>query len=158
MSKEHTLGYRPVGKRSLCKQRSLLGNAHKMHAHNNRRPVLYMVRFATVSRQLFGKHLPFARHEILNNATVGLKKWKRLFLLHDSKQVTKSRSWVLYESLWSKDLSAWSSRITTARGRCQGTAGENTAGRIRLSVCCGDLWIMKISGGAVITCTYELCA
>jgi hypothetical protein len=29
--------------------------------------------------------------------------------------------------------------------------------RKRLSRCCGNLWIMEISGGAVITCTYESC-
>jgi hypothetical protein len=36
-------------------------------------------------------------------------------------------------------------------------AGEDTAGWKRLSVCCGDLWIVEISGGAVIACGSELC-
>jgi hypothetical protein len=52
-------------------------------------------------------------------------------------------------------LSAWSVRISTARSRCQGTAGEDTAGWKKLSGCCGNLWIVKIIGGTVIACSPE---
>jgi hypothetical protein len=41
--------------------------------------------------------------------------------------------------------------------RCQGTAGEDTAGWKRLSGCCSDLRIVEISGGVVIACSSELC-
>jgi hypothetical protein len=34
-------------------------------------------------------------------------------------------------------------------------AGEDTAGWKRLSGCCGDLWIVEISGGAVIACSSD---
>jgi hypothetical protein len=37
-------------------------------------------------------------------------------------------------------------------------AGEDTAGWKRLSGFCGDLWIVEISGGAVIACSPESCA
>jgi hypothetical protein len=51
---------------------------------------------------------------------------------------------------WREDLSAWSWRISTVKRRCQGTAIEDTAGWEKLSGCCRDLWIVEISGGAVI--------
>jgi hypothetical protein len=44
------------------------------------------------------------------------------------------------------------------RSRCQGAAGEDTAGWKRLSVCCGGLQIAEISGGTIIACTSESCA
>jgi hypothetical protein len=46
-------------------------------------------------------------------------------------------------------------RNPTVRNRCQETAGEDTVGWKMLSGCCGDLWIMEISGGAVIACSSE---
>jgi hypothetical protein len=52
-------------------------------------------------------------------------------------------------------VSAWSWRISTVRSRCQGTVGEATAGWNRFSGCCGASWIVEISRGAVLTCTYE---
>jgi hypothetical protein len=35
-------------------------------------------------------------------------------------------------------------------------AGENKAGWKRLSGCYGDLWIVEITGGTVITCSNDL--
>jgi hypothetical protein len=32
------------------------------------------------SGQRLGKHVPVARHQVLNNATVGLQQWKNCFL------------------------------------------------------------------------------
>jgi hypothetical protein len=66
-------------------------------------------------------------------------------------------SWVLHGRLCQEDLSAWSWRISTVRSRHQGTAGEDTADWKRLSRCCGDLWIVEISSGAVITCSSAWC-
>jgi hypothetical protein len=40
---------------------------------------------------------------------------------------------------------------------CQGTANEDTEGWERLSGFCGNLWIVEISGGTVITYTYQSC-
>jgi hypothetical protein len=54
-----------------------------------------------------------------------------------------------------KDLIAGSCRISTVRSRCQGTAGEYITRWERLSRCCGELWIVQISDGAVITCSSE---
>jgi hypothetical protein len=34
--------------------------------------------------------------------------------------------------------------ISTIKSRCQGTAGENTAGWKKLSEYCGDLWIVEV--------------
>jgi hypothetical protein len=48
-------------------------------------------------------------------------------------------------------------KISTIRSRCQRTAGEDTAGWKRLSVCCGDMWIVKICGSAVIDRSSESC-
>jgi hypothetical protein len=64
-------------------------------------------------------------------------------------------SGVLYGRLWRQNLSAWSWRLSTVRSRCQGTADKDTAGWKRLIGCCDDLWSVKISGGAVITCSSE---
>jgi hypothetical protein len=35
--------------------------------------------------------------------------------------------------------------------------GDDTAGLKRSGWCCGDLWIVEISGGTVITCSSKLC-
>jgi hypothetical protein len=70
------------------------------------------------------------------------------------KRVGATKS-VRYESLWREDLKAWSWKISTVRSLCQTTVSEDTACWKRLRGCCGDLWIVEISGGAVITCTYE---
>jgi hypothetical protein len=74
--------------------------------------------------------------------------WKAMVI-----QFSWGNNWeaVLNENRQRKDLDAGSWRISAVRSRCQGTAGEDTAGWKRLSGCCGDLWIVEISGGAVIT-------
>jgi hypothetical protein len=48
-------------------------------------------------------------------------------------------------------------RISTVRSRCQRTASEDTAGWKKISGCCGNLWILEISGGDIITSTYASC-
>jgi hypothetical protein len=63
----------------------------------------------------------------------------------------------LYGSLQRENLSAWSWRISSVRSCCQGMSGEDTAYWKRLSRCCGDLWIVEISSGTVITCSSESC-
>jgi hypothetical protein len=66
-------------------------------------------------------------------------------------------SWqeVLNEIRRRKDLSARSWTMSTLRSSCQGTAGENTEGWISLSECYGELWSTEISGGSVITWSYD---
>jgi hypothetical protein len=46
--------------------------------------------------------------------------------------------------------------ISAVRSRCQGTAGEDTAGW-KLSGCCGDLRIVEISSGAMVATIPESC-
>jgi hypothetical protein len=55
---------------------------------------------------------------------------------------------------WCCEDRTW--RISTVRSRCQGTT-EDIAASKRLSGCCGNLWIVEISDGAVITCSSEWC-
>jgi hypothetical protein len=64
---EIIMSYRPVGKRWLCKQRPLLGNARNIHARNNRRTLFVVVRAATVSGQRLDKHVPATKD---TNATI----------------------------------------------------------------------------------------
>jgi hypothetical protein len=66
-------------------------------------------------------------------------------------------SWqaVLNKSRRRKDLNAGSWRISTVRSLCQGTAGEDIAGWIKLSGCCGELWIVENSGSSIVVKTPE---
>jgi hypothetical protein len=66
-------------------------------------------------------------------------------------------TWVLHWRLWWSNLRAWSWRIFSLRSHCQGSAGEDKAGFKKLSGCCGDLWIVEISGSAVTTYGSEWC-
>jgi hypothetical protein len=56
--------------------------------------------------------------------------------------------WVLYGNLWREDVSVWLLEAV-ARERPVKT---QQAGK-RLGGCCGDLWIVEISSGAVIVYT-----
>jgi sulfatase maturation enzyme AslB (radical SAM superfamily) len=42
------------------------------------------------------------------------------------------------------------------RSSCRGTAGEDTASWKSFSVCCGDMYVVEISGDAVIACISEI--
>jgi hypothetical protein len=148
------VAYKPVAKRWLCKERPFLGNARNIHEHNNRRVLFSVVRVATVSRQRLGKHFPA---ETNTHATYEELLETRFYVGPCRDVITETieaTSVVLCGSLWREDLRTWSWRISTVRSRCQRTTGEDTAGWKRLSVCCGDLWIVEISNGAVIT-SYE---
>jgi hypothetical protein len=48
---DNNVAYRPVAKRQLFKQRPLLGSASNIHARNNRRTVISVIRTATVAMQ-----------------------------------------------------------------------------------------------------------
>jgi ParB-like chromosome segregation protein Spo0J len=106
------------------------------------------------SRQRLGKHVPAATDthatiEVLLETVFSTRSMQRGY-----KEDTAES--VLYGRLWREDLRAEAEEFplleTVIRERLLTTAGWR-----RLCECCGDLWIVEVSGGAVIKCNYELC-
>jgi hypothetical protein len=128
--------YRPVTKRWLCKQQPFLGNS------------LVNTFLLLGSRFLIKPQLDYNNE----NGVFLCGSCQGIIL-----KTIGATQLVLYGSLCRDDFSAWSWRISTVRSCCQGTAGENTAGWKILSGCCGDMGLVEIGCGAVITCTYKSC-
>jgi hypothetical protein len=149
------VAYRPVAKHWICIQQLLLGNARNIHAHNNRRTVFSVVCAAAVSGQRLGIHVPASGYERNDRLTVFSMWFVPRCYNQDSWSNEFSR--LLYGRLWRQDVSECSWRIFTVRSCCQGRAGEDTACWEMLSGCCGDLWIVHISSGAVIACSSVSC-
>jgi hypothetical protein len=130
------VAYIPVAKRSLCKQRPVLVNG------------------SVNTFPLLGSRFVIMQQLDYNNGDGCFYLALPRCYKQGSSVILES---VLHGRLWREDLSAWSWKISTVRTRCQRAARESTAGWKRLSECSGHLWIVEISGGAVITCTYGSC-
>jgi hypothetical protein len=107
------------------------------------------------SSQRLGKHVPIATNrrsttDILLEAGVSMWSVVRIYLQDNlGGQINIVRETV------KTGLERGSWRKSVLEAVCQGTAVKGTAGCMRLSRCCGDLWIVEISGGALITCCTE---
>jgi hypothetical protein len=125
--------------------------------------------YQSVCMQRLGKHFPAATDthatiEVLLETVFStwsvLRSYKednwsnRISFVWES--VKKRSSWEVATVQRGLERGSW--RISTVRSRCKDRADEDTADWKRLSGCCGDLWILEISGGAIFVCSFELCA
>jgi hypothetical protein len=153
----YILGYRPVPKQSLCKQRPLLGNARNIHPRNNR---------------MTGLCNQFQSNGLVNTPTAIVLLLETVFYIGSVQSGCKEEfSWELAVEFrssmlavsrelgrWSwefrcgmltsgqrRDHASWS--ISLGRSRCQETASGN-CNRLRTLVCVCQ-WSVK--------CSFEEC-
>jgi hypothetical protein len=147
------VAYRPVAKRLLCKQRPLLGNARNIYAPNNMRTVFPVVRTAAIAMQRRSKHMSTAKSPCATMEELCFlcgPWWDVISTRHSSGEFSTG---CCEERTWAREAEESPLLEVVARERPVKTAGFK-----RLSVCCGDLWIAEISGGAVIACSSKSCA
>jgi hypothetical protein len=144
----YIVAYRPVAKQWLSKQRPLLGNARNIHACSNRRTAFSMwpAPRLLLCNGAVDTPLQESRDYSLRGPFCGVffKTIGATAQLRDIRRAVTTWAW---EAEGSSLLRA------VARERLLKTQqnGQSLGGWY------DDLWILEISGGAVITCTSKRC-
>jgi hypothetical protein len=104
---------------------------------------------------------PIAKH-IHNHRKTVFSLWSVLRCYNGFGVVSSFQfSSILYGSVWRDEERTWACEAEESplleAVAMEWLAGKYTACRYRLSGCCGDLWIVEISSGAVIACSSESC-